>query len=235
MQPRKINILVIDDHPVVRHGVVSMIREFDDKFHVVGEAASPSEGLQKAAALRPDVVVTDLMFVGHSESGISLVKQLASSQPEIRCVVITANTQGHFMVDAFKAGAKAFLHKESDGREYMKAIEAAFEGMTYFPPQFASEMDKWNRLPRLTPAEERLLPYAALGMSSKQIAKEYNHVDAPKVIESRTIDQHKSNIKQKFDIDTSGGLVAFASKYCDDHAMEYKSLRIHTKRSPFGL
>jgi DNA-binding NarL/FixJ family response regulator len=235
MQPKKITILVVDDHPVVRHGVVSMIREFDEKFYVVGEAASPAEGLLKAEALRPDVVVTDLSFIGQNESGISLVTQLGSSQPDIRCVVITANTQGRYMVEAFKAGANAFLYKDSDGREYRKAIEAAFEGMTYFPPQLAAELDQWNRLPRLTPAEERLIAYVARGMSSKELAKEYNHVDAPKVIESRTFDQHKSNIKQKFGIDTMGGLVAFAIKYCDDHGIEYKSLKIHTKRSLFGL
>jgi DNA-binding NarL/FixJ family response regulator len=234
MHPGKINILVIDDHPVVRHGVVSMIREFDDRFQIVGEAASPAEGLLKAEALRPDVVVTDLTFDGHDEDGVSIVKELGASQPDVRCVVITANTLGHPMVEAFKAGAKAFLYKHSDSREYMKAIEAAFEGMTYFPPQLASEMGKWNRLPRLTPAEERRMPYIARGMSSKQITKEINHLDAPKTISSRTIDQQKSNIKQKFDIDTSGGLVAFAIKYCEEHAMDYKSLKIHTKRKLFG-
>jgi hypothetical protein len=71
-------------------------------------------------------------------------------------------------------------------------------------------------------------------MSSKQITREINHLDAPKTISSRTIDQQKSNIKQKFDIDTSGGLVAFAIKYCEDHAMDYKSLKIHTRRKLFG-
>jgi DNA-binding NarL/FixJ family response regulator len=227
--------LVIDDHPVVRHGVVSMIREFDEKFQIVGEAASPAEGLIKAEALRPDVVLTDLMFVGQSESGITVVTQLGSRLPDIRCLVMTANTQGHYMVEAFKAGAKAFLYKDSDSREYMKAIEAAFEGMTYFPPKLASELDKWNRLPRLTPAEERRMPYIARGMSSKQIAKEINHLDAPKTIASRTVDQQKSNIKQKFDIDTSGGLVAFAIKYCDDNGLEYKNLKIQTKRSLLGF
>jgi DNA-binding NarL/FixJ family response regulator len=184
--------------------------------------------------LRPDVVVTDLMFAGHSESGITLVKQLGTSLPDIRCMVIAANTQGHHRVDAFKAGAKAFLYKDSDSREYRRAIEAAFEGMTYFPTQLASEMDKWGRLPRPTASEERLLPYVARGMKSKEIAKEINHLDAPKVIESRTIDQHKSNIKQKFWIDSSGGLVAFAIKYCEDHSVDYKNLKVHTKRSLFG-
>lgn len=231
---QKINILVIDDHPVVRHGVVSMISAYGDKFHVVGEAASPDEGLVKATSLKPDVVVTDLMFQGQSENGIGIVKELLLRMPEIRCVLITSNTQGHYMVDAFKAGAKAFLYKDSDSREYMKAIEAVFEGMTYFPTQLAHEMDQWNRLPRLTPAEERRMPYIARGMKSKEIAREINHLDAPKVIESRTIDQQKSNIKQKFGIDSSGGLVAFAIKYCEDHAIDYKGLKIHTKRSLFG-
>jgi two-component system NarL family response regulator len=229
---QKIKILVIDDHPVVRQGVVAMIREYGEKFHIVGEAVNPQEGLAKAQTLQPDVVVTDLMFSGCEQNGIHVVKELDASFPAIRCVVITSNMQGHFMVEAFKAGAKAFLYKDSDGREYMKAIEAAFDGMTYFPPELASELDRWSRLPKLTPSEKRVLLYIAKGLSSKEIAREYNHLDAPKVIGDRTIDQHIGNIKQKFDIDSSTrGLVTFAIKYCDDNGIEYKDLKLHTKRS----
>lgn len=232
---QKIRILVVDDHPIARRGVVAMITEYGDKFHIVGEAATPEEGLLKAQSLRPDVVVTDLSFVGHTATGITLIKELGTNLPAIRCVLMTANTQGHYLADAFKAGAKAFLHKDSDGREYMKAIEAAFESMTYFPPELAAELDRWNRLPRLTPAEERRMPYIARGMTSKEIAKELNHLDHPKVVESRTIDQQKSNIKQKFGIESSGGLVAFAIKYCEDNAIDYAGIKIHTKRSLLGF
>jgi DNA-binding NarL/FixJ family response regulator len=232
---QKINILVIDDHPVVRQGVVSIIREYGDKFHIVGEAVDPVEGVAKAQKLQPDVVVTDLMFNGHTQNGIDIVKELATRMPTIRCMVMTSNMQGHYMVDAFKAGAKAFLYKDSDGKEYMKAIEAAFEGMTYFPPELAAELDKWERLPKLTPSEQRLLPFVAKGLQSKVIAKEYNHIDHPKIIEWRTIDQHKSNIKQKFGIDSSGALVAFAIKYCDDNGLDYKNLKIQAKRSLLDL
>jgi DNA-binding NarL/FixJ family response regulator len=143
--------------------------------------------------------------------------------------------QGHFMVDAFKAGAKAFLYKDSDGKEYMKAIEAAFDGMTHFPADLAAELDHWNRLPKLTPSEKRLLPFVAKGLQSKVIANEYNIINHPKVIERRTIDEHKSNIKQKFGIDSSGGLVAFAIKYCDENGLDYKNLKIQTKRSLLGF
>lgn len=228
---QKIKILVIDDHPVVRQGVVAMIREYGDKFHIVGEAVDPPEGLAKAQSLQPDVVVTDLMFNEHAQNGIDIVKRLATQCPGIRCVLITSNMQGHFMVDAFRAGAKAFLYKDSAVKEYVKAIETAFEGMTYFPPELATELDRWNRLPKLTPAEERVLPYVAKGLTSKQIAREYNLQDQPKEIESRTIDQHKSNIKQKFGIDSSGGLVTFAIQYCDDNGLDYKNLKLQAKRS----
>jgi DNA-binding NarL/FixJ family response regulator len=232
---QKINILVIDDHPVVRQGVVAMIREYGEKFQVVGEAVDPREGIAKAQTLRPDVVVTDLLFNGHTQNGIDIVKELATLLPSIRCVLITSNMHGHYMVDSFKAGAKAFLYKDSDGKEYMKAIEAAFEGMTYFPPELATELDRWNRLPKLTPSEERVLAFVAKGMTSKEIAREYNHLDHPKTIDSRTIDQHKSNIKQKFGIDSSGGLVAFAIKYCDDNGLDFMGLKIQTKRSLLGF
>jgi DNA-binding NarL/FixJ family response regulator len=226
----RIKILVIDDHPVVRHGVVGMIREYGDKFHIVGEAVNFEDGMAKIQVLLPDVVVTDLTFEGDVHSGIDVVTEVARQHPKIRCVLITANRHGYCMVDAFKAGAAAFLYKDSDGREYVKAIEAAYEGMTYFPPQFAGELHKWDRLPKLTPAEVRVMPYVANGFTSKVIAREYNHLDQPKVVDSRTIDQHKHNIKQKFEIDSSGALVAFAIKYCDDNRLDYKNIKIHTKR-----
>ena len=69
----------------------------------------------------------------------------------------------------------------------------------------------------------------------KVIANEYNIINHCKVIERRTIDEHKSNIKQKFGIDSSGGLVAFAIKYCDDNGLEYKNLNIQSKRSLLGF
>lgn len=232
---QKISILVIDDHPVVRQGVVAMIREYGEKFHIAGEAVDPLDGLAKARSLQPDVVVTDLLFNGHTQTGIDLVKALANRVPSVRCVLITSNMQGHHMVDAFKAGAKAFLYKDSGGKEYMKAIEAAFDNMTYFPPQLITELDRWNRLPKLTPSEARVLPFVAKGLTSKDVAREYNHLDQPKIIDPRTIDQHKSNIKQKFGIESSGGLVAFAIKYCDDNNLDYKNLRIETKRSLLGF
>lgn len=232
---QKINILVIDDHPVVRQGVVAMIREYGEKFHIVGEAVDPQEGLIKAQTLQPDVVVTDLMFNGQAQNGIDIVKELNTRLPTIRCVLITSNMQGHYMVDAFKAGAKAFLYKDSAGKEYVRAIEAAFDGMTYFPPELATALDRWNRLPKLTPSEQRVLPYVAKGLKSKAIAKEYNQLDQTKVIESRTIDQHKSNIKQKFSIDSSGGLVAFAIQYCEDNGVDYKNLKLQAKRSLLGF
>ena len=232
---QEIKILVIDDHPVVRQGVVAMIREYGEKFHIVGEAVNPQEGLSKVQALQPDVVVTDLMFSGSVQNGIDIVKELGTQLPNVRCVVITSNMQGHYMVEAFKAGAKSFLYKDSDGKEYMRAIEAAFDGMTYFPPELSVEMEKWSRLPKLTPAQVRVLPYVAKGMASKAIAKELNHLDAPKQIDCRTIDQHKSAIKQKFEIDSSGALVSFAIKYCDDNGIDYKDLKLHTKRSLLGF
>jgi DNA-binding NarL/FixJ family response regulator len=103
--------------------------------------------------------------------------------------------------------------------------------MTYFPPGLAGEMDKWNRQPKPTDAEKRLLPYVAKGLTSKQISQEYNHLDNPKKTESRTIDQHKSNIKQKFGIGGGpGALVTFATRYCDDNNLDFRNLKIHTKR-----
>lgn len=230
----KIKILVVDDHPVVRQGVVSMIREYGEKFHIVGEAVDPHEGIAKAKALQPDVVVTDLMFNGETRNGIDIVKELSSQMPSVKCILITSNMQGHYMVDAFKAGAKAFLYKDSNGKEYVRAIESAFDGMTYFPPDFATEMDRWERLPKLTPSEKRVLPYVAKGLKHKQIAKEYNYLDRPKVINERTIEQHRNNIRQKFGIE-GGALMAFAIKYCEDNGIDYQNLKVHTKRSLLGF
>lgn len=230
-----ITVLVVDDHPVVRQGVVAMLGEWSERFVVVGQAAAPLEALRQAQALKPDVVLTDLMFKGESDNGIFIVRELRARLPATRCLLMTSNMQGHYLVQANKAGAKGFLYKDSDARSYLQAIEALSEGMAHFPPELAAELERWDRLPRPTPSEERLLPYIARGLSAKEIAREYNHVDSPKVIEPRTIDQHKSNIKQKFSIDSMGSLVAFAIQYCDDHALDYKALPLHSKRSFFDF
>ena len=230
MSTHPISIVVVDDHPVARRGVIEMLREHGERFVIAGEASDPAEAIAKVEALRPDVVLTDLLFKGSKLSGIDLIKELGLRLPATRSVLMTGSSEIHFMVEAFKAGAKAFLYKDAAERDYVKAIEAASESMTHFPATLWQELEKWSRAPRLTPSEERLLPYLAKGLTSKEVAREYNHVHSPKTIESRTVDQHKGNIKQKVGIDSSGGLVAFAIRYCSENGLDHLNLQIHTKR-----
>jgi len=227
---KRIKVFVVDDHPVILSGLVAMLRESTDDFDVVGQASDPEIAIAEILRIRPDVVVTDISFEGKPMTGIDIVRSLAKVDPAYPCLVMTSFTKPHFMVEAFKAGAKAFLHKDAGAAEYFRAIDAADAGRTYFPQTLSVELEKWERLPRLTPAELRVLPYVALGLSSKRIAKEYDFLDKPKEIGPRTIDQHISNIKQKFDVDGSGSrpLVSFATKYCEENGIDYQRIKLHT-------
>ena len=227
---QKIKILVIDDHPAIRAGLISMIQAYDEKFDVIGEASDPTEGLKKAQSLNPDVVITDIRFDNSSLDGIHVVRELAIHQPTINCLVITSDHNGRYMVEAFQAGAKAFLYKDADRKDYGRAIEAAFEGMTHFPRELAVEQQTWNTMQIFTSTELRIIAYLAKDFTAaRAIAREFDYLDAPKTIDPRTIETHKAHINAKFKKLDRSGLPMTPHDYCIYWGIDYKNLVIHTK------
>jgi len=211
---KPIKLLVVEDHPSTRFGMIAMLSAFDDQFAIAGEAANGEEALQKVAATQPDVVLTDLHFAPHDPTdGIDLIGTLREKHPNVRVVLITAETDDQFMLMAHDAGAGAFLWKHAGASEIAKAIEAVASGFTHFPSRLRQALDKRNSEPRLTERESQLLPLIARGLTSKMVAAEISKEDPEHPIKWRTVDINKGNIRRRFGIPANKSLVPFAVEY----------------------
>ncbi len=196
-----IRLLIVDDHPIVRHSLVNLLGAYGAQFDVVGQARNAQEALEQAQLAPPDVVLTDLQM--KPTSGIELIALLHQQQPEVRFVVFTASTQEEHMLQAFDAGAAGFVVKESEEGEIVKAIEAVMHGSTYYPAGLGRALERRRQQPALTAREAEVLALIAKGQTSKEIGRALG-------IDFRTVDAHRANIRQRFNLDSSAALLRFA-------------------------
>jgi DNA-binding NarL/FixJ family response regulator len=203
--PASIRLLIVDDHPIVRHSLSALLGAYGPPMQVVAQAGSAEEALVQAEQTQPDIVLTDLQM--KPTSGIQLIEQLSQRQPAIRYVVFTASTQDEHMLQAFDAGAQGFVVKESEAGELVKAIEAVMGGATHFPAGLKRALDRRRQQPALTVRETEVLALVAQGLTSKAIARALD-------IDSRTVDAHRANIRQRFGLESSAALLRFAMENC---------------------
>ncbi len=192
---RPIHILIVDDHPVVRDGLRSMLSTQPD-FQVVGEAVNGVEAVQLAARLKPDVILLDLEMP--DLDGVSALAQVRATDPQARVIIVTAYDTDERIVQAVVAGAQGYLLKGAPREEIFRAIRVVNEGGSLLQPIVASKLmrhmsDRASQsadTDSLTPRELEVLGLLAQGKSNKQIAAEL-------VITERTTKFHVSSILSK--------------------------------------
>ncbi|MFZ4285529.1 response regulator [Variovorax sp. HJSM1_2] len=199
-----IRLLIVDDHPVMRHSLISLLAAFGLPIEVVAEARNAEEALDRAEQTQPDIVLTDLQM--KPTSGIELIRQLSQRQPQIRYVVFTASTQEEHMLQAFDVGAQGFVVKESEAAELVQAIEAVMRGATHYPAGLKRALDRRQLQPTLTTREAEVLALVAQGLTSKEIGRVLG-------TDPRTVDAHRANIRQRFGLDSSAALLRFALEH----------------------
>lgn len=203
-----IRILVVDDHPVVRDGLVMMLGTQSD-FMVVGEADSGSLALDKVRALQPDILLLDLEMP--SMDGLETLNHLRNTSPETKVLVFTAFDTDERIVGAVKAGVKGYLLKGVPREELFRAIRVIYEGGSLLQPVIASKLihhmttQADQTIESLTEREEEVLRLMAQGKANKEIAAEL-------VITERTVKFHVSSILGKLDADNRTEAVAIAAQ-----------------------
>lgn len=195
-QPETIRILVVDDHPVVRDGLVAMLATQPD-FSVVGQAGGGQEALQMASELQPDVICLDLEMPGID--GVQVLEALQSAGDPARVIVFTAYDTDERIHAALRAGAKGYLLKGAPREELFRAVRVVCQGGSLLEPVVASRLiDQIARglpsdLPEpLTGREMDVLHLLAQGKTNKEIAAEL-------VVTERTVKFHVSSILRKLD------------------------------------
>ncbi|MDB6162838.1 MAG: two component transcriptional regulator, LuxR family [Xanthomonadaceae bacterium] len=198
-QPR-IRVLVVDDHPVVRAGLVAIVG-YQDDFELAGEAASGAEAIALFESRAPDVTLVDLSLP--DMSGIELITILRARSPAARFLVLTANAGGSEIANALHAGAQAYLFKNAPSEELLGAIRTVFRGGRYLSPAVGRKADQVAIHPDLTARELEVLHWIVRGHSNLQIAQEIG-------VTEDTIKFHVKNILGKLGVNSRSKAVALS-------------------------
>jgi|SRR3954464_1454827 DNA-binding NarL/FixJ family response regulator len=167
-----VNILIVDDHPVVRFGLRGMLEAYDD-LRVVGEAGSGDEAIVLASATRPDVVLMDLRMPG--TDGATATARIRREHPGIRVLVLTTYEGDADILPAIEAGATGYLLKDTPIGTLTDAIRAAARGETVLAPPVAARLVTHMQAPaeeQLTPREVQVLGLVARGLSNSEIGRQ---------------------------------------------------------------
>ncbi|GAB4454889.1 MAG: response regulator transcription factor [Anaerolineae bacterium] len=189
-----IRILVADDHPVVRDGLVAILGTQPD-FEIVGEAGTGAEAVERARELRPDVMLLDLEMP--ELDGVEVLRRLSQSNPEVRVIVFTAFDTDERILGAVQAGAQGYLLKGAPRKELFDAVRVVHAGGSLLQPVVASKLLRQvshpaqvNEAEALTLRELEVLRLVAQGLQNKEIA-------VALVISERTVKFHVSSIMGK--------------------------------------
>jgi DNA-binding NarL/FixJ family response regulator len=167
-----ITVLLVDDHPVVRHGLRGML-DAEPDLSVVGEASSGDEGVERAVALRPDVVLMDLRMPGGD--GVAATGRIVASAPGVRVLVLTTYESDRDILRAIESGANGYLLKDASPAELADAVRAAGRGETVLAPSVASTLVRQVRKPAppaLSAREAEVLRLVARGLTNADIGKQ---------------------------------------------------------------
>ena len=140
-----IKLLLVDDHQMVRLGLSSYFSIQDD-MEVIGEAEDGQEGVERALALRPDVILMDLVMDGMD--GIEATKEILAQWPEARIIIVTSFIDDEKVFPAMEAGASGYMLKTSSASEIADAIRSAYEGDTVFEEEVTQKIIERDHMPQ---------------------------------------------------------------------------------------
>jgi DNA-binding NarL/FixJ family response regulator len=170
-----IKVLIVDDHPVVRRGLQSILGEAGD-LQVVGEASNGSEALKQVGALKPDVILMDIRLPG--ADGVQITRRVRREYPEAKVIILTTYDDDQHLYNAIEAGAHGFLTKHADYSDLAESIRAVARGERLLSPALVGKvLDQFQHLARaqalqqsgLNEQEIELLRLIAEGETNKQI------------------------------------------------------------------
>ncbi|MFQ9626909.1 MAG: response regulator [Enterococcus avium] len=205
-----IRVLLVDDHEMVRLGVSSYLSIQSD-VEVVGEAENGEDGYEKAMALRPDVILMDLVM--EVMDGIESTKKILKEWSEARILIVTSFIDDEKVYPAIEAGASGYLLKTSTAHEIANAIRKTYNGERVLEPEVTTKMmeqlSNRNRHvlhEELTNREQEILLLIAQGMSNQEIADEL-------FITLKTVKTHVSNILAKLEVEDRTQAAIYAFKH----------------------
>lgn len=213
-------ILIVDDHPVVRQGIGSILTA-GGEFAIAGSAGTAAEAMRLIEAARPDLVLTDLGLPGRN--GIELIKDLRALQPKLPVLVMSMHDELIYAERALRAGGRGYVMKEAPAEVMLNAVRRVLDGGVFVSEavtgHFLESMSSGSRakasfpLQRLTDRELEIFELIGRGRGNHEIARELS-------ISIRTVDAHRTHIREKLGLADGTGLTRYAVRWIESSVID---------------
>ncbi|HEY9609205.1 response regulator transcription factor [Allocoleopsis sp.] len=190
-QPNAIRVLVVDDHPVVRQGLVTMLEEALDIL-VVEQAENGREALTIFRQQQPDVTLMDLRMP--QMDGVAAITAICAEFPAARIIVLTTYDGDEEIYQGLRSGAKGYLLKDAEPQELLSAIRAVYKGQKHIPPHVGAKLLERMTSPELSDRELEVLQLITTGKSTQAVSKALH-------ITERTVNFHINHILSKLGVE----------------------------------
>ena len=212
---QKKRIIIIDDHPLFREGLKSIIAR-SSWYEVVGEAGNGCDGIQLGGKLKPDIALVDIALP--DQSGLELIRDMLKSSPRTRILIVSVHSNIDYIVKAFQSGAFGYIVKVSAADKLLEGIEHVLKGDYYMDTAVSQQVVKrlaglvaaekivtGSGYDALTPREQEVMVLLAEGLSTQQVADKL-------FISPKTVENHRTNIMRKLGLHSTLELVRYAAK-----------------------
>jgi two-component system response regulator DevR len=210
-----IRVFLLDDHEVVRSGLEHLLTSAGD-IEVVGSVGSVASALARIPALKPDVAVLDARL--QDGSGIDVCREIRSSRPETRAIILTSFDDDEALFAAIMAGAAGYVLKQVSGQDLVSAVRTVAAGGSLLDPSLISrvmdriregEPDEPEELRRLTPQERRILELVAEGLTNREIGERL-------FLAEKTVKNYMSSVLAKLGFERRTQAAVFATRMLED-------------------
>lgn len=207
---RTTRLLIVDDHPLVRSGIISIITMEED-LEVCGEAEDQTTAMELVGLHKPDLVLVDLSL--KNSNGLNLLKDITQNYPQVLTLAVSMHDEYTYAVRCLKAGAKGYIMKQEGTEKILEAIRCVLSGQTYLSPTMTQATVEQlgagkaasgsNPVDALSNRELELFQLTGQGKEISEIAQIMN-------ISPRTVEVHRSHIKKKLGLRTSTDIFQMA-------------------------
>jgi DNA-binding NarL/FixJ family response regulator len=212
-QNTKSRILIVDDHPMTRQGLATLIEHQPD-WAVCFEAQNAEQALEAIAKTKPDLVLVDISLPG--KSGLELIKDIRALHEHLPVLVISMHDESLYVERVLRAGARGYVPKHSGAVKIVEAIRAVLNGRIYVSEEMSAHLleqlggrsSQQMRSPveQLSDREFEVFELIGQGLSAHDIAQRL-------FLSAKTVDAHRANIKEKLKIKTTAELIAYAARW----------------------